>query len=492
MKLGYHAKIYTVDGWQKIGKIKKGTLILNSNKKFEPVIDIKRKSYTNKKMYELIYSNMDAFDNYNGADVKFIFDDSLLFHYSDGWDSPENIECATILATRCNACDKLIPYSYWCNLNGKESESCSGKCNTLLLHEKYGIEYLTKRCHEVTKERSENGTHQWQKRNRTWIPWYEKPLSETVETRKKLSDNIKKNHPMSTKAARLKNANSQKKVWNRPGYRKRMSQKRKDYIRINGNPSYYLKNWRDNNPNEFKEAQRKAQLWKKDKKKFDEAQRKAQLWKKDNAKFSKAMENLSKSVKKFHADNPGYTKCLQEKWRRENPNKWEKLRKRFSKNMKKRWNDSSYDNPMHKFIQNGRISKPQKEVYKTIKSKYPDAKLNHKIRTKVSWRFGDVVLIDKKIIVEYDGKYWHQDKEKDLQRDKELNEVGYSVIHVNEDDWETVLDKIDRLLKNHNGQYEFIQVKIKSIKPIIYKKIVLYNLITESNSGFIAKGFVVK
>lgn len=33
---------------------------------------------------------------------------------------------------------------------------------------------------------------------------------------------------------------------------------------------------------------------------------------------------------------------------------------------------------------------------------------------------------------EYDGEYWHRDKEKDLNRDLELKEVNWNIIHIKE------------------------------------------------------------
>jgi len=55
------------------------------------------------------------------------------------------------------------------------------------------------------------------------------------------------------------------------------------------------------------------------------------------------------------------------------------------------------------------------------------------IQTKHSFRFPDFRLINRNIIIECDGSYWHKNKAKDNLRDKELQGVGYSIHHFTED-----------------------------------------------------------
>ncbi len=44
-------------------------------------------------------------------------------------------------------------------------------------------------------------------------------------------------------------------------------------------------------------------------------------------------------------------------------------------------------------------------------------------------RFPDILIEDKKLILEYDGLRYHQDINKDKERDEELNLMGYKVLH---------------------------------------------------------------
>jgi very-short-patch-repair endonuclease len=73
-------------------------------------------------------------------------------------------------------------------------------------------------------------------------------------------------------------------------------------------------------------------------------------------------------------------------------------------------------------------SKQQYELYLLIKEKYPEAEFEYPIKTNYSWRFADIALPSKKIDIEFDGEYWHQNKLLDDLRTKHLNEIGWKVI----------------------------------------------------------------
>ena len=81
--------------------------------------------------------------------------------------------------------------------------------------------------------------------------------------------------------------------------------------------------------------------------------------------------------------------------------------------------------PINKYV-----SKGHRKLFDSLKENYPDAELNYPIKTNETVRFGDIVIPSLKLIYEYDGEYWHQNKDKDASRDKELYVVGWSVIHI--------------------------------------------------------------
>lgn len=69
-------------------------------------------------------------------------------------------------------------------------------------------------------------------------------------------------------------------------------------------------------------------------------------------------------------------------------------------------------------------SVPQIKLYELTKEIYPNAIMNDTI----GWYCVDITIPDKKIAIEYDGSYWHQDKKKDSERQKNLEKMGWKFI----------------------------------------------------------------
>ena len=117
--------------------------------------------------------------------------------------------------------------------------------------------------------------------------------------------------------------------------------------------------------------------------------------------------------------------------------------------------------------------------------------------------FLDFALPDLKIAIECDGEYWHQDKEKDLERQKYIESLGWQFIRFTGKEISKNLsgcvEKIKRLCMNHNHEYEFLDVAIEKIecRQIVPSNrkfshgIRLYNLEVEEDESYIAKGFVI-
>ena len=85
------------------------------------------------------------------------------------------------------------------------------------------------------------------------------------------------------------------------------------------------------------------------------------------------------------------------------------------------------------FIKNP--SKPQVELYNRVKDLYPSAILNYPCyRGKGKRNYSlDVAIPELKIWFESDGAHWHQDLEKDLKRQKEVEELGWKIIRYKAD-----------------------------------------------------------
>lgn len=76
------------------------------------------------------------------------------------------------------------------------------------------------------------------------------------------------------------------------------------------------------------------------------------------------------------------------------------------------------------FIQNP--SKPQVELFNRVKELYPSAILNYPC---YPLNFSlDVAIPELMICFESDGTYWHKDQDKDLKRQKQIEELGWKVI----------------------------------------------------------------
>jgi len=69
-------------------------------------------------------------------------------------------------------------------------------------------------------------------------------------------------------------------------------------------------------------------------------------------------------------------------------------------------------------------SKPQVELFNLTKKLYPDCILNFPV---LNYSV-DIAIPSKKIVIEYDGSYWHQDKNKDLIRQGKIESIGWNVL----------------------------------------------------------------
>lgn len=77
-------------------------------------------------------------------------------------------------------------------------------------------------------------------------------------------------------------------------------------------------------------------------------------------------------------------------------------------------------------------SKPQFKLFKMVKQRYPDAVLEYPVKinnNKLLWL--DIAIPSQKLNVEFDGAYWHQNKERDRTRDRILNKLGWHIIRIN-------------------------------------------------------------
>jgi len=126
-----------------------------------------------------------------------------------------------------------------------------------------------------------------------------------------------------------------------------------------------------------------------------------------------------------------------------------------------------------------------------------EKELNYDFNYPIGGYFVDFALLDYNIAIECDGAYWHKGKEEqDHKRQIEIEELGWLVIRFPElqinKEFDSVKNEINRILMNHNNDYDFIDLEIVDIESWKIKKgRKLFNLSVDEDESYIAKGFVV-
>ncbi|WP_142783359.1 DUF559 domain-containing protein [Changchengzhania lutea] len=111
----------------------------------------------------------------------------------------------------------------------------------------------------------------------------------------------------------------------------------------------------------------------------------------------------------------------------------------------------------------------------------------------------DFVLSDYKIIIECDGDFWHSKTvKKDLERQRELESMGYMVLRFKgsqiRNDLKSVSDEIQRVVYNHEEKYEFLEYPISKVRHYKQKQttpITKWNFQVEEDNSYIVNGVVV-
>jgi len=102
----------------------------------------------------------------------------------------------------------------------------------------------------------------------------------------------------------------------------------------------------------------------------------------------------------------------------------------------------------HSFITNP--SKPQVELFNLVKQLCYCAELQYKIEG--TNRIADIAIPFHKIVIEYDGSYWHEINEKngysDSERQKEIESLGWKFIR-----YRDIVPSIDELRRNINDSW---------------------------------------
>ena len=82
------------------------------------------------------------------------------------------------------------------------------------------------------------------------------------------------------------------------------------------------------------------------------------------------------------------------------------------------------------FAKSGKIpiSKPQQQIYEMLLNEYETVEINYPVSNLSLDCFIEIDGV--KIDVEYDGWFWHKDKQRDFARDKALLKLGYKTLRI--------------------------------------------------------------
>ena len=82
------------------------------------------------------------------------------------------------------------------------------------------------------------------------------------------------------------------------------------------------------------------------------------------------------------------------------------------------------------FAKSGKIpiSKPQPKIYEMVLNEYETVEINYPVSNLSLDCFIEIDGV--KIDVEYDGWFWHKDKQRDFARDKALLKLGYKTLRI--------------------------------------------------------------
>ena len=211
----------------------------------------------------------------------------------------------------------------------------------------------------------------------------------------------------------------------------------------------------------------------------------------DEAYWHQVSERMKQSIKDDPTAYLNFRKASDEYWA--NPENCKRLSQKktafYAKHPEKHLN--AYVRRMGG-DRNGSMTGIERSMGKELRSRGLQPEYNYHVgRFWIDWAFPE-----QKLGIECDGKWWHQDKEKDKRRDEKLAKGGWQMLHFQDDaineDVGACADKVCRVLANHTGQFEFSPFMVTGVR--LYKQqkpTKLYNLSVEEDESYVAKGFVV-
>lgn len=97
----------------------------------------------------------------------------------------------------------------------------------------------------------------------------------------------------------------------------------------------------------------------------------------------------------------------------------------------------------------GKMTYPEKLTAEYLSKHNIEAKHNWYFKTDKFTRYIDFYIEKYKLFIEVDGEYWHKDKEKDINKDKDALANGYITLRLKP---KTVITQLEEYFKNISAQ----------------------------------------
>ena len=139
---------------------------------------------------------------------------------------------------------------------------------------------------------------------------------------------------------------------------------------------------------------------------------------------------------------------------RDNPAKRPEVREKKSKQMIDFINNNP-DKMLNRILKRNHITSLEKRVKRILDIHNISYKYNHYVKTEHSYKFPDFRI--KELIIECDGKYHHQDKDKEKMRDRELIKSGYELLHFSEDKINKNIRSVEKCILHKLNELNILQ-----------------------------------
>jgi len=176
----------------------------------------------------------------------------------------------------------------------------------------------------------------------------------------------------------------------------------------------------DNHPHEAREKMRKAKLGKKRSKESIEKQFKTRAGYKHNNETIQKIKSGNTGNLRSSITKERNRKALLKRWK--DPYDGLNINSKTNRERQSKFMKDGHAAHMNRFIKNP--SKPQVKLYKMILEICPYAILNYPcLRYSI-----DIAIPFLNLAIEYDGWWWHQDKDGDKKRQEKIESEGWYVI----------------------------------------------------------------